>query len=44
MLLWTLVTLVPAPSLSYSDWITRLRPMMTVVLLLLVVTALGGGT
>jgi hypothetical protein len=41
---WALAALVPTPSRSYSDWSTRLWPIMTVVLLLLLATALGGGT
>jgi hypothetical protein len=41
---WALAALAPAPSRSYNDWSTRLRPIMTVVLLLLLATALGGGT
>jgi hypothetical protein len=36
--------LIPAPSRSYNDWSTRLRPIVTAVLLLLLAIALGGGT
>jgi hypothetical protein len=39
-----LATLVPAPSRSYGDRSTRLRPIVTAVLLLLLATALGGDT
>jgi hypothetical protein len=39
-----LVALIPAPSLSYGDRSTRLRPIVAAVLLLLLATALGGGT
>jgi hypothetical protein len=39
-----LAALIPAPSRSYSDWSTRLRPIVTAVLLLILATALGGGT
>jgi hypothetical protein len=42
LLPWALATLVPAPSRSYSDRSTRLRPIVTTVLLL--ATALGGDT
>jgi hypothetical protein len=44
LLPWTLAALVPAPSRSYGDRSTRLRPIVTVVLLLLLATALGGDT
>jgi hypothetical protein len=42
--LWALVALVLAPSRSYNDWSTKLRPIVTAILLLLLATALGGGT
>jgi hypothetical protein len=43
LLPWALVAPVPAPSRICSDRSTRLRPVVTVVLLLLA-TVLGGGT
>jgi hypothetical protein len=39
-----LAALISAPSRSCGDRSTRLRPIVTVVLLLLLATALGGGT
>jgi hypothetical protein len=39
-----LVALVSAPSRSYGDRSTRLRPIVAAVLLLLLATALGDGT
>jgi hypothetical protein len=39
-----LAALIPAPSRSYGDRSTRLRPIMAAVLLLLLATTLGGGT
>jgi hypothetical protein len=38
-----LAALIPAPSCSYGDRSTRLRPIVATILLLLA-TALGGGT
>jgi hypothetical protein len=39
-----LVALLPAPSRSCGDWSTILRLIVVAVLLLLLATALGGGT
>jgi hypothetical protein len=44
LLLGTLAALIPAPSRSYDDQSTRLRPIMAAVLLLLLAAALGGST
>jgi hypothetical protein len=44
LLSWALAALVPASSHSYGDRSTRLQPIVTVVLLLLLATALGGDT
>jgi hypothetical protein len=41
---WALAALVLAPSRSYSDWNTKVRPIVAAILLLLLATALGGGT
>jgi hypothetical protein len=44
LLPWALAVLVPAPSHSCGDRSTRVRPIVTAVLLFLLATALGGGT
>ena len=44
LLLGVLVALVPAPSRSYGNRSTRLQPIMAAMILLLLATALGGGT